>query len=225
MPTKSKKNSKTTKPTSSAKSEPNTVIIEKPVEEILIPSTNSNHIIIKQSEDPKAKWYVVHAYSGHENKVATALKQRVESMDLTDYVLEILIPTENKIRVSKGKKLETKEKILPGYIFVRMILTDQAWLTVRTTAGVTSFVGIGNKPTPISNQEVEAFKKFMQQKAPKYKAAFSTGEAIKIVDGPFKEFLGNIESIDQDKGKVRVLVSIFGRETPVELDFLQVEKI
>lgn len=198
---------------------------DKAVEEIKIASSNENHIVINDSKNPNAKWYVVHTYSGHENKVATALRQRVESMNLTDYILEVLIPTENKIRVSKGKKLETKEKILPGYIFVRMVLTDQAWLTVRTTQGVTSFIGVDNKPTPISKAEVEAFKKFMRQEAPKYKATFSTGEAVKIVDGPFKDFLGNIESIDQDKGKIKVLISIFGRETPMELDFLQVEKI
>lgn len=196
-----------------------------PIDQIKIENSNSNHLVINKVDNPEAKWYVVHTYSGHENKVATALKQRVESMDLTDYILELLIPTENKIRVSKGKKQELAEKIFPGYLLVKMVLTDQAWLTVRTTAGVTSFVGMGNKPTPISKKEVEAIKKFMKQEAPKYKATFSAGEAVKIVDGPFKDFLGNIESIDQEKGKIRVLISIFGRETPMELDFLQVEKI
>jgi transcription termination/antitermination protein NusG len=191
----------------------------------LKPVENKNHLVINKSKDSKAKWYIVHTYSGHENKVATALKQRVESMDQTDYIHELLIPTENKIRITKGKKQNLAEKIFPGYLLVKMILTDESWLTVRTTAGVTSFVGVGNKPTPISNKEVDAIQKFMKQEAPKYKASFTVEEAVKIVDGPFKDFLGNVESIDHDKGKVKVLVSIFGRETPVELDFLQVAKI
>jgi len=192
-------------------------LIEKPVE--------GNHVVISQSEDSRARWYVVHTYSGHENKVAAALKQRVESMDQTDLIFEILIPTQNKIKISKGKKQTIAEKIFPGYIIVKMVLTDDSWLTVRTTSGVTAFIGIGNKPTPISEKEVEVIMKFMQQAAPKYKATFSSGEAVKIVDGPFNDFLGTVESIDPEKGKVKVLVSIFGRETPVELDFLQVAKI
>ncbi len=192
-------------------------LIEKPVE--------GNHVVISKTEDSRARWYVVHTYSGHENKVAAALKQRVESMDQTDLIFEILIPTQNKIKITKGKKQTIAEKIFPGYIIVKMILTDESWLTVRTTSGVTAFIGVGNKPTPISEKEVEVIMKFMQQAAPKYKATFTPGEAVKIVDGPFNDFLGTIESIDQDKGKVRVLVSIFGRETPVELDFLQVAKI
>lgn len=189
----------------------------------LIPS--DNHVIINDKDNPKARWYVVHTYSGHENKVGHSLKQRVESMDLTDYIFEVLIPTQNRIKIQKGQKLEIAEKVFPGYILVKMILTDQSWLTVRTTAGVTSFIGVGNKPTPISKTEVEAIKKFMIQEAPKYKTVFNTGDAVKIVDGPFTDFLGSVQSTDEDKGKVRVLVSIFGRETPVELDFLQVAKI
>ncbi|NMB57308.1 transcription termination/antitermination factor NusG [Candidatus Beckwithbacteria bacterium] len=188
-----------------------------------IPS--KNHIIISDKTDIRAKWYVVHTYSGHENKVAQALKQRVESMDLTDYIHEVLIPTQNKIKIQKGKKLEIAEKVFPGYILVKMVLNDQAWLTVRTTNGVTTFIGMDNKPTPISKKEVEAIKKFMVQEAPKYKTIFTPGDAVKIIDGPFNDFLGNVQSVDEDKGKVKVLVSIFGRETPVELDFLQVQKI
>ena len=192
-------------------------LIEKPVE--------GNHVLISKTEDTRARWYVVHTYSGHENKVAAALKQRVESMDQTDLIFEILIPTQNKIKITKGKKQTIAEKIFPGYIIVKMVLTDDSWLTVRTTSGVTAFIGIGNKPTPISEKEVEVIMKFMQQAAPKYKATFTPGEAVKIVDGPFNDFLGSVESIDQDKGKVKVLVFIFGRETPVELDFLQIAKI
>ncbi|MBI3342596.1 transcription termination/antitermination factor NusG [Candidatus Gottesmanbacteria bacterium] len=172
-----------------------------------------------------AKWYVVHTYSGHENKVATNLKQRIETMKLEGKIFDIIVPTRNTVVVRHGKKEEIKEKIFPGYIIVRMVLDDESWLAVRTTQGVTAFVGAGNKPTPISAGEVETIKKFMALEAPKYKAAFSVGEAVKIVDGPFADFLGTIDTIDEAKGKVKVLVSIFGRETPVELDFLQIAKL
>lgn len=172
-----------------------------------------------------ARWYVVHTYSGHENKVAATLKQRVETMKLQGKIFDIVVPTRNIVTVKHGKKEEQKEKIFPGYILVKMVLEDDSWLAVRTTQGVTAFVGAGNKPTPISDKEVETILKFMAQEAPKYKASFSTGEAVKIVDGPFADFLGSIDSIDEEKGKLKVLVSIFGRETPVELDFLQVSKL
>lgn len=173
----------------------------------------------------EALWYVVHTYSGHENKVAHALRQRIASMKLEDKILDIIVPTRNVVVVRAGKKEEVKEKIFPGYILVKMVLDDASWLAVRTTQGVTAFVGTGNKPTPISDKEVEAIKKFMEMEAPRYKTAFSVGEAVKIIDGPFADFLGSVEAIDGEKGKLRVLVSIFGRETPVELDFLQVSKI
>ncbi len=172
-----------------------------------------------------AKWYVVHTYSGHENKVATNLKQRIDTMKLAGKIFDIVVPTRNIVTVKHGKKEEQKEKIFPGYILVKMVLDDESWLAVRTTQGVTAFVGAGNKPTPISEREVETILKFMQMEAPKYKASFSVGEAVKIVDGPFADFLGTIDSIDEEKGKIKVLVSIFGRETPVELDFLQISKL
>lgn len=184
-----------------------------------------NHLIIGESNDKSAYWYVVHTYSGYETKIAHTLRQRIETMGLTDKVLEILIPTQNKIRINKGKKQTIAEKIFPGYLLVKMILTDNSWLTVRTTQGVTGFVGMGNKPTPLPQNEVETLLKFMTMDAPKYKAAFTVSEAVKIIEGPFADFLGTVESIDEQKGKVKVLVSIFGRETPVELDLLQVSKI
>ncbi|OGD53607.1 transcription termination/antitermination protein NusG [Candidatus Beckwithbacteria bacterium RBG_13_35_6] len=184
-----------------------------------------NHLVISKSKDKNAFWYVVHTYSGHEHKVANALKQRVEAMNLTDKVLEVLTPTQNKIRIYKGKKQKIAEKIFPGYLLIKMILTDNSWLTVRTTAGITGFVGIGNKPTPLPENEVKTILKFMVMEAPKYKASFSVGEAVKIIEGPFADFLGTVDYIDEEKGKVKVLVSIFGRETPVELDLLQVSKI
>lgn len=178
-----------------------------------------------KSDNPNARWYVVHTYSGHENKVAHTLKQRVESEHLEEKILGVLVPTQDKIEIKGGKKLSVKEKIFPGYILVKMVLDDASWLAVRTTQGVTSFVGMGNKPTPISDSEVATIIKFTQTEAPVYKQVFSVGDAVKIIDGPFADFIGKIDSLDEEKGKVRVLVSIFGRETPVELDFLQVKKI
>lgn len=173
----------------------------------------------------EAKWYVVHTYSGHENKVATALHQRIESMKFQDKIFDVIVPTRNIITVKGGKREAVKEKIFPGYLLIRMILDDDSWLLVRTTRGVTSFIGVGDKPTPISEKEVEAIKKFMEMKEQLYKSSFAVGEAVKIIDGPFAEFLGTVDSTDQARGKIKVLVSIFGRETPVELDFLQVAKL
>lgn len=178
-----------------------------------------------KNDNPNAKWYVVHTYSGHENKVAHTLKQRVESEHLEDKILEVLVPTQDKIEIKGGKKVNIKEKIFPGYILVKMVLDDVSWLAVRTTQGVTSFVGMGNKPTPISDAEVATIVKFTQTEAPMYKQVFMVSDTVKIVDGPFADFIGKIDSVDEERGKVRVLVSIFGRETPVELDFLQVQKL
>jgi len=174
---------------------------------------------------PDAKWYIVHTYAGHENKVARNLKQRLETMGFEDRIFDIIVPTRQTIKVSGGKKEEVSEKIFPGYVLVKMILDDESWLLVRTTQGVTAFIGAGNKPTPISEKEVAAIQQFMTQEEPLYKTAFTIGEAVKIIDGPFADFLGTIDNIDEARGKLRVLVSIFGRETPVELDFLQVQKI
>jgi transcriptional antiterminator NusG len=180
---------------------------------------------IKNDASDKAKWYIVHTYSGHENKVARSLKQRVESMGFIGKIFDIIVPTRDTIKVVQGKKETVKEKIFPGYVLVKMILDDESWLLVRTTQGVIAFIGAGNKPTPISDKEVEAIQKFMAMEEPLYKASFSVGEAVKIVDGPFSDFLGTINEIDETRGKLKVLVSIFGRETPVELDFLQVTKL
>ncbi len=175
--------------------------------------------------DTRGQWYVVHTYSGHENKAADALKQRISTMNLSHKIYEVIVPIRNIVVVKQGKKEKKKKKIFPGYLLVRMTLMDDSWLAVRTTPGVTAFVGMGNKPTPISDKEVEAIMKFSQLAAPKFKTKFSKGEAIKIIDGPFADFLGTVDNIDEEKGKVKVLVSIFGRETPVELDFLQVAKL
>lgn len=176
-------------------------------------------------ENPKARWYVVHTYSGHENKVAATLKQRLVSMNLEGKILEILVPTQEKIEVKDGKKVTVHDKIFPGYLLIKMELDDESWAAVRSTAGVTAFVGTGNRPTALPEAEVQTIMKFMRMEAPKYRASFTVGEAIKIVDGPFADFLGTVDEINEEKGKVKALVSIFGRETPVELDFLQVSKI
>ncbi|MDD2823501.1 MAG: transcription termination/antitermination protein NusG [Candidatus Daviesbacteria bacterium] len=179
-----------------------------------------------QVDVPGAHWYVVHTYSGHENRVAAALKQRVESEHLEGKILDVLVPTQEKIEIRSGKKENVKEKIFPGYILVRMVLDDLSWLAVRTTQGVTSFVGMSNKPTAIPDREVKSIVSYMTQGAqPTYKTTFSENDTVKIIDGPFAEFIGKVESVDKERGKIKVLVSIFGRETPVELDFLQVAKL
>lgn len=175
---------------------------------------------------PDAKWYVVHTFAGHENRVATTLKQRIDAEHLENAIFDILVPTQDKIEIKAGKKEVVKEKIFPGYILVKMVLSDTSWLAVRTTQGVTSFVGMGNKPTPISDAEVRTIVKFTTQgPAPTFKDVFMVDDTVKIIDGPFAEFIGKVDSVDKEKGRVRVLVSIFGRETPVELDFLQVQKL
>lgn len=175
--------------------------------------------------EKQPRWYIVHTYSGHENKVAKTLMQRVQSMGFEKRIQDVLVPTRETIKIRGGKKENVQEKIFPGYILVKMALDDESWILVRTTAGVTSFVGAQNKPTPVRDDEVEAIVKFVNLKGPVFKSSFTSGEAVKITDGPFSDFLGTIESIDESKGKVKVLVSIFGRETPVELDFLQISKI
>lgn len=210
--------------------------VEEPAESEVIEETKEEVSEIAQepkeeekstpsSPSDNAKWYIVHTYSGHENKVAKSLRQRIESMGFENRIFDIIVPTRDTVKVSQGKKETVKEKIFPGYVLVKMILDDESWLLVRTTQGVTAFIGAGNKPTPISDKEVEAIQKFMATEEPLFKAAFSVGEAVKIVDGPFADFLGTIDNIDEAKGKLKVLVSIFGRETPVELDFLQVTKL
>lgn len=183
------------------------------------------HIVIGTTTDPKAKWYVVHTASGHEARVSETLRQRVNTLGFTDRVFELLVPTQDKVIVRSGKKATIKEKIFPGYLLVRMILNDNVWLAIRTTPGVTGFVGIDNKPTPLSDAEVANIQKFVSNPAPRFKTKLSVGEAVKITDGPFTGFLGTIHEMDEEKGKLKVLVSIFGRETPVELDFLQVTKV
>jgi transcriptional antiterminator NusG len=183
------------------------------------------HIIINSDAPETAKWYVVHTTSGHEARIAETLRQRLETMGLIDKVFEILIPTQDRVIIRSGKKATVKEKIFPGYMLVKMTMDDPTWLAVRTTPGITGFVGAGKTPTPLSEGEVANIQKFVSSPAKRFKTRFSKGEAVKITDGPFSDFLGTIHEIDEEKGKVKVLVSIFGRETPVELDLLQIAKV
>lgn len=183
------------------------------------------HIIINKLDNPEASWYVVHTSSGHEVRVSETLRQRVETMSLEDKVLELLVPTQDRVIIRQGKKATIKEKIFPGYLLVKMVLDDTSWLAVRTTPGVTGFVGAGRNPTPLSDTEVKNIQKFISAPAKRYKTKFSIGEPVKIVDGPFSGWLGTINEIDQEKGKVKVLITIFGRETPTEVDLLQITKL
>jgi len=191
-----------------------------------VKSTFIKEVKTEQKKSSKnSSWYVIHTYSGHENKVAATLRQKIEASHLGNNIHEVMVPTQEKIEVREGKKQTLRERIFPGYVLVKMDMDNQSWYAVRSTAGVTGFIGVGNKPTPLDPAEVESIKKFSEMEAPTYKAAFSIGEAVKIVDGPFSDFIGKVDEINEEKGKLKVLVSIFGRETPVELDFLQVNKL
>ena len=157
--------------------------------------------------------------------MARNLKQRIESMDMQDLIFDVMVPTEKKIKIKAGKRVTVEEKIYPGYVLVEMIVTDASWYVVRNTPNVTGFIGLGITPTPVDPAEIEMLKKRMGVAEPKYKIDVRAGDAVKIIDGPFKDFDGKVDNVDEAKGKVKVLVSIFGRETPVELDFLQINKI
>jgi len=170
------------------------------------------------------QWYVIHTYSGYEEKVAESIRQRAESLDMSSLIFQVLVPKEKMIEVKNGKRKVVEKKIFQGYVLVQMIITDDAWFVVRNTPSVTGFVGTGTDPTPIENDEIEKIMKRMGKEEPKHKIDFNIGEVVGITDGPFKGFDGTVNEIDQTKGKLKVLVNMFGRETPVELDSLQVKK-
>ncbi len=174
-------------------------------------------------EDDRA-WYVVHCYSGYENKVRHNLEQRIETMGMKDQIFDIIVPTEEEIEVREGKRRTIERRVFPGYILVNMVMTEESWYVVRNTPGVTGFVGMGNTPTPLRPEEVSQIIKRMEAEAPRIKVTFKSGERVRIVDGPFNDFRGTVAEIDMERAKVRVMVNFFGRDTPVELDFLQVEK-
>ena len=169
-------------------------------------------------------WYVIHCYSGYENKVRHNLEQRIETMGMKDRIFDVVIPTQEEIEVKDGKRRTVERHIFPGYVLVNMVLTEESWYVVRNTPGVTGFVGMGNNPTPLRPEEVAQIVKRMEAEAPTVKVTFKVGERVRIIDGPFNDFRGVVSEIDMERTKVRVMVSFFGRETPVELDFLQVEK-
>jgi transcriptional antiterminator NusG len=169
-------------------------------------------------------WYVIHCYSGYENKVRHNLEQRIETMGMKDMIFDVVIPTQEEIEVKDGKRRTVERHIFPGYVLVNLALSEESWYVVRNTPGVTGFVGMGNNPTPLRPEEVAQIVKRMEAEAPTVKVSFKVGERVRIVDGPFNDFRGVVSEIDMERTKVRVMVSFFGRETPVELDFLQVEK-
>ena len=170
-------------------------------------------------------WYAIHTYSGYEERVKKALDQRVKFMDAEDVIAQVVIPTEEEVEIKGGQRRNVARKILPGYILVEMTMTDQSWTVVRNTPGVTGFVGSGGKPVALPDDEVDGILKQMQSETPKIKIGFRQGQSVRVTDGPFAEFVGIVDEIGTEKGKVKVLLSLFGRETPVELDFLQVEKL
>jgi len=170
-------------------------------------------------------WYVIHTYSGYEEQVADSLKQRIESMNMGDKIFDVIVPKEKQIEIKNGKRKTVEKKIFPGYVLVDMIVTDDSWYVVRNTPNVTGFIGFGVRPTSMSKEEIDRIKKRMGVEEPKYQIDFRVGDLVKITDGALKGFEGKIEEIDQNKGKIKVLVNMFGRETPVNLDFLQVKKM
>ena len=178
----------------------------------------------KQQITGERNWYVLHTYSGYEDSVALNLKQRIENLGMQEKIFDAIVPKEKKIKIRDGKRTTFEEKIFPGYVLVNMIVTDDSWYVVRNTPNVTGFVGSGTIPSPVAQDEWDFLQKRMGTEEPKFKVDFEVGELVTITDGPFKEYQGKISDIDQAKGKVKVMVTIFGRETPVELDFLQVKK-
>lgn len=179
----------------------------------------------KAPAQDERRWYVVHSYSGYENKVKRNLEQRIESMNMRDKIFQVVVPTVEEVELHDGKRRTVERRVFPGYVLVQMIMDDDSWYVVRNTPGVTGFVGTGNKPTPLSQEEVDRILKRIQAQAPKIRVSFRVGQKVRIIDGPFTDFVGTVDEVDESKGKVKVLVSFFGRETPIELDFLQVEKV
>lgn len=176
-------------------------------------------------QEEKGQWYAIHTYSGYEDKVAANIKQRIETMDMADKIFEVVVPKEKQIEIKNGERRVVKKRIFQGYVLVNMDMGDESWYVVRNTPNVTGFVGSGDEPTPVSEEEMSQIRKRMGVEEPKYQIEFDEGEVVNITDGPFKGFDGTISEIDAQKGKIKVMVNIFGRETPVELDSLQVEKV
>ena len=179
----------------------------------------------KQKLPQERNWYVLHTYSGYEESVSKNLKQRIESLGMEDKIFNVIVPKEKKIKIKDGKRKTIEEKIYPGYVLVEMIVTDDSWYVVRNTPNVTGFIGAGTTPIPVSKKEIDSLMERMKEKEPQYKIEVKPGDLVKITDGPFKDFDGRVSEIDAEKGKLKVLVNMFGRDTPVELDSLQIKKM
>lgn len=179
----------------------------------------------KQKLPKEKNWYVIHTYSGYEDAVAKNLRQRIESLGMEDKIFEVLVPKEKKVRIRKSKREVIEEKIYPGYVLVEMIVTDDSWYVVRNTPNVTGFVGAGTTPVPIFKEEIESLKKRIGVDVPQYKIDVKIGDLVKIIDGPFKDFDGKVSEVDTDRGKIKALINMFGRDTPIELDSLQIKKL
>jgi transcriptional antiterminator NusG len=175
--------------------------------------------------DNNKHWYIVHTYSGYEERVKRNLEQRIKFMDAENKIFQVVIPTEDEIEIRSGQRRTVTKKIFPGYVLVEMNMDDDSWHVVRNTPGITGFVGGGNKPTPLAENEVKSILKQMEEGAPQVKVGFRKGESVRVVDGPFTDFIGTVDEINMGKGKVKVMLTLFGRETSVELDFLQVERL
>ncbi|HHX65678.1 MAG TPA: transcription termination/antitermination protein NusG [Chloroflexi bacterium] len=179
----------------------------------------------EDATDVRREWFVVHSYSGYENKVKKNLEQRIETMGMQDKIFRVVVPTEEEVEIRDGQRRTSRRRVFPGYILVEMVMDDESWYVVRNTPGVIGFVGSGTRPVPLSTEEVDKILQRMEVEQPHVKVNFRVGETVRIIEGPFADFMAMVDEIYPDRGKVRVLVSFFGRETPVEMDFLQVEKI
>jgi transcription termination/antitermination protein NusG len=196
-----------------------------PTTDLPAPAATQVETAPKAAPPGEPHWYVVHAYSGHEEKVRNNLLKRVESMDMHDQIFEVLVPTEDVIEIKDGQRRHVAKRTYPGYILVNMVMSDESWYVVRNTPGVTSFVGSGTKPVPLQEKEIKVIQKQIKAEAPKVRVEYRVGENVRVIDGPFSDFHGKVDEINADKGKLKVLVNMFGRETPVELDLLQVERL
>jgi len=220
----SEENASNTTPSAASEDEIMDTLEPSSSDEDAVVEPSSKTIIDETEHDDGRAWYVIHCYSGYEKKVRYNLEQRIESMGMRDRIFDVVIPTQEEIEVRDGKRRSIERHVFPGYVLVNMILTEETWFVVRNTPGVTGFVGMGNDPTPLRPEEVQHILKQMEAEAPHVKFTFREGERVRIIDGPFNDFQGHVSEIDVDRAKVVVMVNFFGRETPVELDFLQVEK-
>ena len=178
-----------------------------------------------QLQDDGRRWYVIHTYSGYENKVKQNLMHRIDSMEMHDQIFRVIVPTEEEIEIKNGQRRTVHKKVFPGYVLVQMRMTEDSWYVVRNTPGVTSFVGHGNRPAPLEEEEVKSILRQMEEEPPKVRVSYQVGQAVRVTDGPFTDFEGIVDAIDHERGRVRVLVNVFGREAPLELDFLQVTRL